>query len=66
MKTQTTTVEIGGKDLECLVCKYDQFSIREAQLNTAMASAFGLDWTNPSAKCAICAQCGYIHWFFYR
>lgn len=34
-----------------------------AQLNTAMASFFNLDWANPTAECRICGQCGYVHWF---
>jgi hypothetical protein len=36
---------------------------REAQLNTAAASFFNFDWTNPSGNCYVCAKCGYIHWF---
>src|SRR5262245_5824441 len=36
---------------------------RSAQLNTALASLFTLDWTDPSASCCICARCGQIHWF---
>jgi hypothetical protein len=49
--------------LRCLVCDYDLFWRREAQLNTALATFFNLNWTNRSAVCLVCAQCGYIHWF---
>jgi hypothetical protein len=32
-------------------------------LNTAVASFFNFDWVDPTARCLICANCGYIHWF---
>lgn len=52
-----------GRTLRCLICGYDLFLCREAQLNTAVATLFNLDWANKSAVCLICDQCGYIHWF---
>jgi hypothetical protein len=45
------------------VCACDLFFVRKAQLNTAMASFFGFDWTNPTADCLVCGRCGYVHWF---
>lgn len=57
-------IEVAGKPLHCVVCAYDRFSIMQAQLNTAVATFFKLDWANPSADCYICAQCDYIHWFY--
>ncbi|NOT31823.1 MAG: hypothetical protein HOP15_15365 [Planctomycetes bacterium] len=42
-----------GAQLDCLVCGGDLFFARKGQLNTAVASFFNLDWTNPSA----------VHWF---
>ncbi len=62
-REETVTVEILGQHLVCLVCKSDRFQLREAQLNTAVASFFNLDWANTSAVCYVCKQCGYIHWF---
>lgn len=62
-KREPEQIQILGKDLACQVCGYDRFWRREAQLNTAVATFFNLDWTNPSATCLICARCGYIHWF---
>jgi hypothetical protein len=56
-------VEVAGQKLQCEVCKNGQFWYRKAQLNTSVASFFGLDWANPSAECYICSRCGYIHWF---
>jgi ATP-binding cassette subfamily F protein uup len=49
--------------LRCLVCGCDNFSQRTAQLNTAVATFFNFDWTNASATCYVCENCGYIHWF---
>lgn len=55
--------KINGEQLTCLICKNDGFWQKEAQLNTAVASFFNLDWTNPSAICYVCDNCGHIHWF---
>ncbi|HEY9740972.1 MAG TPA: hypothetical protein V6C90_10825 [Coleofasciculaceae cyanobacterium] len=51
------------RQLRCLVCDYQLFWYQEAQLNTAVATFFNLDWANRSAICLVCDQCGYIHWF---
>jgi len=55
--------KIAEHPLECLVCGYNLFQQRQVQLNTAVATFFNLDWTNPSALCLVCDRCGYIHWF---
>jgi hypothetical protein len=55
--------EINGKSLQCVVCAGSIFTQRPAQLNTRVATFFGFDWANPTARCVICATCGYIHWF---
>jgi len=62
-KTDPIGVEVQGRELKCVVCGHDAFWKREAQLNTATASFFNLDWTNPTGICYVCAKCGYIHWF---
>lgn len=62
-KNETGPFEVLGKPLACLVCGHDEFDDRKAQLNTAMATLFNVDWANPSAVCLICKRCGYIHWF---
>jgi hypothetical protein len=54
---------IRGKPLHCVICGQDRFLRKEAQLNTAVSSFFGFDWSNPSGTCFICHNCGYIHWF---
>lgn len=64
MSTQSEKVIINGKVLKCLVCQHNEFWEREAQLNTAAASFFGFDFANPTGRCVICDNCGYIHWFF--
>ncbi|PKK89847.1 MAG: hypothetical protein CVV64_12565 [Candidatus Wallbacteria bacterium HGW-Wallbacteria-1] len=50
-------------ELKCEICKNDTFWFKKAQLNTAIASFFSLDWANPTAQCFVCEKCGYIHWF---
>ncbi len=60
---EVTTVEIHGRPIRCLICSHDQFWRHDVQLNTAMASFMDLDWMNKSAVCAVCDNCGYIHWF---
>lgn len=57
-------VEVLGDSLRCQICDHDRFWQREGQLNTAVASFFNFEWTNPSAACFICDACGYVHWFF--
>lgn len=63
---QPIAVEVHGIALKCQICGRDKFHRRDAQLNTAAATFFNLDWANPSAICYICDQCGYIHWFLPR
>ena len=62
-KDEPEEVRVGERDLRCLVCQGTKFVSRNAQLNTALATFFKLDWTNESALCVVCAECGYIHWF---
>ena len=54
---------IAGASLRCEICHHDRFYHRRAQLHSAVASFFDLEWTGPSAECYVCAKCGYIHWF---
>ncbi len=56
-------VEVLDRSLTCRVCDHNRFRERNAQLNTALASFFGVEWMNRSARCFVCARCGYIHWF---
>jgi hypothetical protein len=55
--------KVAGIDLHCEICKHDLFWYRRAQLHTAVASFFDLEWVQPSADCFVCAHCGYIHRF---
>lgn len=59
--TEAKPYKVAGSRLECLICGYDLFQHRQAQLNTV--AIFDLDWANASAMCLVCDQCGYIHWF---
>jgi|APMI01.1.fsa_nt_gi hypothetical protein len=49
--------------LKCAVCGHARFRHRRAQLQSALASFFNVEWTAPSADCYICNRCGYVHWF---
>jgi len=55
--------EINNKLLSCHNCQNETFWARTAQLNTATATFFNLDWANKSATCLVCSECFYIHWF---
>ena len=65
-KKKPETVRVGGLDLHCEICKHDRFWMREAQLNTSVATFFSFDWANATARCYVCDGCGYIHWFLPR
>ncbi len=54
---------VAGIGLRCEICKHDQFYHRQAQLHSAVASFFDVEWAGPNADCFVCAKCGYIHWF---
>ena len=56
-------VNVSTTPLECVVCGYDLFFTRKAQMQTAALAFMNLDWASPSCTCQICARCGYIHWF---
>ena len=62
-KQKPQTVDVKGNALRCPVCNNDQFYTKRAQLNTALASFFNLDWANRSATCFICSNCTHISWF---
>ena len=55
--------QVAGIDLRCEIYKHDHFFQRQGQLNTAVASLFIFDWVAPTARCLICANCCYVHWF---
>lgn len=52
-----------GLPLTCQHCQTDTFRRRDAQLNTAGASAMDLDWLNRTGTALVCTNCGLIHWF---
>jgi uncharacterized protein with PIN domain len=62
-KNQPEAYEVKGRTVRCYHCSNHLFWTRRAQLNSAIATFFRLDWTDQSATCLICAECGYIHWF---
>ncbi|MEA2453487.1 MAG: hypothetical protein QOG04_2197 [Actinomycetota bacterium] len=62
-KERPTPMHIAGIQLKCEICKQENFYAREAQLNTPGLTFLDLDWMNATATCAVCANCGYVHWF---
>ncbi len=62
-KKEPQTVEVAGNELTCPICDNRHFWTRRAQLNSAVATFFNLDWTNRSATCFVCAKCTHISWF---
>ncbi|RKD26042.1 hypothetical protein BEP19_02140 [Ammoniphilus oxalaticus] len=56
--------QVNGIDVQCVHCKHNRFERGRAQLNTAAATFFNLDFANRSAEILICDQCGYVHWFY--
>jgi predicted nucleic-acid-binding Zn-ribbon protein len=62
-KRKPDTVMVKNRKLICPVCDNDQFIETRAQMNTAAASFFDLDWANKSARCFVCSECTYVFWF---
>lgn len=62
-KAEPQIVEVMGKEFKCPVCDNVNFWTRRAQLNTAVASFFNVDWANQSATCLVCSECTHISWF---
>lgn len=61
--SDSTFVNVRGKRLQCVVCKNQHFRFRKAQLHSAVATFFDVEWMGPSANCYVCTNCRYIHWF---
>jgi predicted nucleic-acid-binding Zn-ribbon protein len=62
-KKEPQLINVKGILLKCPVCGNTSFWTRSAQLNTAVASFFSLDWANRSATCFVCSNCTHISWF---
>ena len=54
---------VAGKPVQCPHCGGRTFQAGEAQLNTALATFFKLDWLDDSATVLVCTQCSQIQWF---
>jgi hypothetical protein len=62
-KPEPQEIEILDRQLRCQICSNARFWHRRAQLHGGVATFFEFEWLGPTADCAICATCGYIHWF---
>jgi len=55
--------QANGIQVTCIHCQNDLFEHGHAQLNTAIATFFNLDFANRSATILTCRRCGYVLWF---
>lgn len=62
-KQEPRPVTVLNRQLVCPVCGNKLFRETRAQMNTALASFFDLDWANRTARCYICSSCTYVFWF---
>jgi hypothetical protein len=62
-KEEPEAVDVHGRPLRCLVCANQTFYQRRAQLHSAVATFFDLEWTGTTCVCVICSECGHVHWF---
>ena len=63
MAKEPQTVSVKGHELICPICSNNYFFSSRAQLNTAVATFFNLDWANRSATYFVCTECTHISWF---
>jgi len=56
-------VTVCGETLYCQICRNGEFWQHRVQLHTPFATFFNVEFVNRVADCAVCANCGYVHWF---
>lgn len=56
-------IDVQGVQLSCSVCRHQVFWTHQIQLHTPFMTFLNLEEFNRISDCAICARCGYIHWF---
>lgn len=56
-------IEIKGKELRCSHCNHNIFRKREGLLTTTWLTLVHLNSFNRSARCFVCKNCGFVHWF---
>lgn len=54
---------VSGHTLVCSICKGTEFEQRSAQLHSVLATAFGVEWLGPTARCFVCTNCRHVEWF---
>ena len=63
MEKRYGPVTVHGLTLRCLVCRHEEFWEHHVQLHTPAATFFNVEFANRIANCAVCASCGYVHFF---
>ena len=56
-------VTIKDKLLNCSHCGHEKFGKREGLINTTWVTFFRFTFLNKGARCFVCKNCGFIHWF---
>ena len=56
-------VTVLGIPLYCQICRHGEFWQHRVQMHTPFATFFNVEFANRIADCAVCANCGYVHWF---
>ena len=62
-EAQYGPIVVKGRQLRCVICNHGTFWEHYIQLHTPFLSFMNWEWLNRTAQCAVCASCGYIHWF---
>ena len=65
-ESESQPIEVAGRPLRCVVCTNATFWHRRALMHGRGVTFFGFEWASPAADCAVCANCGYVHWFLPR
>lgn len=55
--------EVFGNPMQCQACKHRYFYRHPVKLNKRLTGLLKLEWIDRDANCAVCARCGFMHWF---
>ena len=56
-------VTVCDNPLYCQICRNAEFWQHRVQMHTPFATFFNVEFVNRVADCAVCSNCGYVHWF---
>jgi hypothetical protein len=61
----TSKITIKNRPLVCFHCGDNIFGKREGLVTTSWITFWGWTIYNKSARCFICKNCGFLHWFVF-